>query len=162
VRERLGRALAGLPGPIRKALVGLASLGVVVLILYVVVWPLINNTGAAAAEVDGAIPTQATVGHPLSMILEITSDGDQTINPVCARASFSAPVTVESVNFDNIETIPAKAGQACGGMLATQEQVAIVIRVVPEAAGAVTASVVATQGDRVIGPALTGTIMVSP
>ncbi|HXZ98874.1 MAG TPA: hypothetical protein VEK76_00845 [Candidatus Binatia bacterium] len=159
--ERAGRGFNSLPVPVRLAVTAVAGAGLLLAIFFAVVWPLLDNTGPVQAEVDGVLPAQATVGRPLTMDLEITSTGDQTINPVCVQASFSKPVDFESVDFQGIETIRAVGGRVCGGMLATQESISIEVLVVPRAAGAVDGSVTPTQGSRAIGPALTGTIQVT-
>ncbi len=160
MREHVGRRYGRLPVSAKLALSGLFAVGLLLAIFFGVLWPLLDNTGPTTAEIDGSLPTHATVNQPLIMDLEITSDGDQTINPTCVKATFSKPVDFVSVNFQGIETFGAVNGIACGGMLATQESVSIEVDVVPKATGSIDASLVPTQRNQVIGVPLTGTIQV--
>lgn len=161
VRELVGRIFGSLPASARALLAGIAGLAVVGTLFVVVVFPLLENTGPTGAEVAGVFPRGATVGKPLVLDMEITSTGDRTIHPICVRATFDRPVDFQNVDFDGIETINANGQMACGGMLATQESIAIVLTVVPRAAGPVDASIVPTQGNQTIGIPLTGSFQVS-
>jgi hypothetical protein len=162
VRERLGLGFGRLPAPIRAGAAALAGLGLILAIFFGVLSPLVDSSGPTSAVVDGVISAQGRVGRPLTLQLEVTDTGDQTIHPLCVRATFSRPVELASVTFTGIETIPARGGQVCGGMLATQESVEINVNLVPEAAGSIDVTIVPAQGRQAIGPGLAGTLQVAP
>jgi hypothetical protein len=128
-----------------------------------VVYPLLQTGGTDVhAEVTGAIPDHATVGQPLQVPVALDNTSGAVISPLCVAAQFDGPVDAREVRFAGLDTVPFHNGRACGGKLSGQETVSAVVVFAPSQAGTLHVSLSVAQGDRIIGPALNGTVIVAP
>jgi len=115
--------------------------------------PLITSTGGRVrAEVAGSVPSDAVAGQPMFLDLAIDNTSGSIIHPLCLAISFDAPVTVRSVVFQGLDSVPFRDGRACGGDLSGQETVSLRAVLVPHRAGTLHLRLVAAQGSQSIGP----------
>jgi len=101
------------------------------------------------------------VGQVTTIDLGIDNVGDTLINPICLSALFDMPVDVKSVTFQGLDTVAFKDGRACGGALSGQETISVQLTLVPQQAGTIHLRLVASKGDKEIGPAVERTLEVS-
>jgi hypothetical protein len=123
--------------------------------------PLFTAGGRVRAEIAGSVPGDATVGRQMFLDLAVDNTSGSIIHPVCIAASFDAPVTVQSVVFQGLDSVPFRDGRACGGELTGQETASVRMVLVPHAAGTLHVTLVAAQGAELIGPALHRTVQVA-
>jgi hypothetical protein len=161
--RRLARARAAaqrVPGQVWALLAGLVLFAAG---FASVVLPLFQAGGTDVhAEVAGVIPDHATAGQPLQVPVALDNTSGAVISPLCVVAKFDAPVVAREVRFAGLDTVPFVNGRSCGGKLSGGEVVSAVVVFVPSQPGLLHVRLVAAQGDRIIGPELTGTIDVSP
>jgi hypothetical protein len=156
---RLARAFMRVP-PRMRLIIGFFLLFVVA--FGAAVAPLFTQNGILRAEVAGALPSTAVVGQATTADLGIDNTGDRVIKQLCIAASFDLSVDVTSVTFQNLDTVPFRDGRACGGQLGGQETVSVRLMFVPKQAGTLHALLVAAQGGKDIGPAITRSVEVTP
>jgi hypothetical protein len=123
--------------------------------------PMFMLKGNLRAEIAGMQSSTAVAGQQATLDLGIDNVGDRAVSPICLAASFDAPVQVHDVVFQGLDTIPVRNGRACGGELSGGETISAKLTFVPLKAGTVTVRLVAMQGDKEIGPAVTRTVEVS-
>lgn len=142
-----------------------AIIGVLVLFLGgfgITVGPLLFGGNLVRAEVTGIIPGRATAGQTLAIELSLDNTGDVGLSPLCVLASADGGVELRSVRFQGIDTEPFDAGRACGGRLNAQETVSLTVTLLTPRPGMIHLSFTAAQGAKAVGPALSGTVAVSP
>ena len=123
--------------------------------------PLFLLKGGDRAEIAGMQSSSGVVGQTTTIDLGIDNTGDTVISPICLSALFDLPVDVKSVTFQGLDTVPFKDGRACGGALSGQETISVVMTITPRQAGTVHLRMVATKGDKEIGPAVVRELDVS-
>jgi len=124
--------------------------------------PLFLLKGGERAEIAGMQSSSGVVGQTTTIDLGIDNTGDTVISPICLSALFDLPVDVKSVNFQGLDTVPFKDGRACGGALSGQETISVVMTIVPRQAGTAHVRLVASKGDKEIGPSVERTLEVAP
>jgi hypothetical protein len=155
---RMARAFMRVPPRIRL----LIGVGLLFLFAFsAALVPLLSQNGTLRAEVAGAMPSSAVVGHSATADLGIDNTGDKIIKQLCIAASFDLPVEVTSVTFQGLDTVPFRDGRACGGELTGQETASVRFVFVPKQAGTLHALFVAAQGGTDIGPAITRSVEVT-
>ena len=123
--------------------------------------PLFLLHGGDRAEIAGMQSSSGVLGQTTSIDLGIDNTGDTVISPICLSALFDMPVDVKTVSFQGLDVVPFKDGRACGGALSGQETISVVMTIVPRQAGTVHVRLVATKGDKEIGPAVVRELDVS-
>ena len=124
--------------------------------------PLITQGNKVRAEVAGSVPSDGVAGQLSILTLGIDNTSDGVITPVCLTLGFDLPVTVRQVTVQGLDTVPFKDGRACGGSLTGQETTSVRVVLLPMKAGTLHVRLVASQGSREIGPAITRTMQVAP
>jgi len=157
-RSRLRAVYDRIPPPLRVAL-GLLLLFSVA--FSAAVLPLFLTGGPLRAEIAGMESANAVRDQATTVDLGIDNVGDRLISPICVVATFSAPVDVRTVVFQGLDTIPVRDGRACGGALSGGEVISAKLTFVPRATGTIKLRLVAAQGSREIGPAVTRDVFVS-
>jgi hypothetical protein len=123
--------------------------------------PLFMLKGDLRAEIAGMQSSAAVVGRPATLDLGIDNVADRAIAPICLMARFDQPVEVRQVVFQGLDTIPFRDGRACGGELSGGETISATLTFVPHTTGTIHVRLVAAQGTREIGPAVTRDVDVS-
>ena len=142
-----------------------AITGVLVLFLGgfgITVGPLLFGGNLVRAEVTGVIPGHASAGQILAIELSLDNTGDVGLQPLCVVATVDGGAEPRNVRFQGIDTEPFQAGRACGGRLNAQETISLTVTVATPVPGVAHLSFAAARGAGVVGPALSGTVTVSP
>jgi hypothetical protein len=126
-----------------------------------VVLPLFMLKGTLRAEIAGMQSSAGVAGQPTTVDLGIDNVGDRAISPVCLMASFDAPVAVQKVVFQGLDSVAFTDGRACGGELSGQQTISVKLTFVPQQAGTVHLRLVAAQGSKEIGPAVMRSVEVT-
>jgi len=123
--------------------------------------PLFMLKGTLRAEIAGMQSSTAVAGQATTIDLGIDNVGDRLISPVCLAATFDAPVDVQHVTFQGLDTVQFHDGRACGGELSGGQTIAVTMTFVPHRAGTMHVRLVAAQGTREIGPVVTRDVEVA-
>jgi hypothetical protein len=128
---------------------------------FLVVAPLFATNGAPSAALGGTLPSSATAGKPVEIDVGYDNTGQSVINPTCLLIDVTGPLQPSTVDFQGLDVVPVKNGEACGGALNGQETISM--RVVMQATAAGTAQVTLTpaKGNNGIGPGIAGSIPIS-
>ena len=156
--SRLRALVSRIPPPVR---VGLGLLLLFSVAFLAAVLPLFLSGGPLRAEIAGMESSDAVRDQATTVDLGIDNVGDRLISPICLVATFSAPVDLRNVVFQGLDTLSFHDGRACGGALSGGEVISAKLTFVPRAAGTIKLRLVAAQGSREIGPAVTRDIVVS-
>ena len=156
---RLRSAVHRIPPRLRLPLGLLLLFGVA---FCLAILPLFMLKGTLRAEIAGMQSSTGVAGQPTTVDLGIDNVGDRAISPVCLVASFDAPVAVQQVVFQGLDSVAFKDGRACGGELSGQQTISVKLTFVPQQAGTVHLRLVAAQGSKEIGPAVMRSVEVAP
>jgi hypothetical protein len=156
--SRLRAAYRHIPPRLRLPLGLLLLFGVA---FCLAILPLFMLKGTVRAEIAGMQSSSGVAGQSATVDLGIDNVGDRSISPLCLAATFDAPVAVQQVVFQGLDTVPFKDGRACGGELSGQQTISVKLTFVPQQAGTVHLRLVAAQGDREIGPAVMRSVEVT-
>lgn len=177
--ERAARSAVGLArrgaGPIGRLLAPLRRVpvelrvGLLVMVIFLgaffaAVVPLLTTGGRnPRAEISGRYPVTVQVGQDYLLPVALDNTSGSVINPVCviAHTDPAGLLTAVEANFQGLETVPFVGGRACGGALSGQEVISVKVTLRPLAAGTAHVSLVAGQGAKEIGPALSGSVGVT-
>ena len=158
--RRLRAAVERIPAALRL------PLGLMALFLFAfaaTVLPLfLLNQGTQRAEIAGMQSSSGVAGQVTTIDLGIDNVGDTLINPICLSALFDLPVQVQKVTFQGLDTVAFKDGRACGGALSGSETISVRLILVPQRAGTIHMRLVASKGDREVGPAVERILEVAP
>jgi hypothetical protein len=157
--DRLRAAIARVPPPMRVLIGFLVLFGIA---FAATVGPLFTSVGGQVrAEVAGSVPTDGVAGQQMFLDLAIDNTSNSIIHPLCLAVSFDAPVVVQKVVFQGLDTVSFRDGRACGGDLSGQETASVRVVLVPQQAGTLHVDLVAAQGTRAIGPEVHRTVVVA-
>jgi hypothetical protein len=155
------RPLRRIPVELR---VGIAVMVIFLGSFFAAVVPLLTTGGRdPRAEVSGRYPSTMRVGQAYALPVALDNTSGSVINPVCiiARSTPAGAVTPTDADFQGLETVPFVDGRACGGSLSGQEVINVRVTFAPVRAGTVRLTLVAAEGTREIGPALSGNVDVA-
>ncbi|TMB91694.1 MAG: hypothetical protein E6J45_05095 [Chloroflexi bacterium] len=150
--------LRRMPRPVLLVALFLALTGAFI----VVVGPLFSGSGAAAAELAGALPTQATSGRPFEVDLAYDNTGAALISPVCVGTAVSGPLQPQYAIFLSVDRVPYAKGAVCGGSLGAGDAISIRMFFTATAPGTATYRLTPRQGRRSLGPSLSATVEIAP
>ncbi|HEY6379003.1 MAG TPA: hypothetical protein VI316_07465 [Candidatus Dormibacteraeota bacterium] len=166
--EATGRALAPLGrrlAPLRRIPVELRVAMVIMAIFlggfFAAVVPLLTTGGRDPhAEISGRYPSSMPVGQDYILPVALDNTSGAVISPVCVilHSDPAGAVGATQAQFQGLETVPFAGGRACGGSLSGQEVISVRVTLRPSMVGSARVSLIAGQGAREIGPALTGTV----
>lgn len=125
---------------------------------FLVVAPLFATSSTASAALGGALPSSGTVGTPLEIDVGYDNTGQSVINPTCLLIDVTGPLQPSSVNFQGLDVVPVKNGEACGGALNGQETISMRILMQPTGAGTAQVTLTPAKGLSGIGPGISGSI----
>jgi len=148
--ERLRRD----PRPLVLAVVALAIIGA----FFAVVAPLFSTSSAPSADLAGAIPSTASANAPLEIDLGLDNTSYTLISAICVSATVAGPLLVERAVFEGLDNEPFHNGRVCGGGLNGQETISVKMFLAPQGPGTATIAFAPTQGTRMLGNPLRGTI----
>lgn len=143
--------------------VGAVVLAIFLGSFFAAVVPLLTTGGRdPRAEVSGRYPETLTVGREQDLAVAVDNTSGSVITPLCVelRSVPAGAVVATAAVFQGLETVPFAGARACGGSLSGQEVINVRLTLAARQAGRVRLSLVATQGARVIGPELHGTVEV--
>ena len=129
---------------------------------FAVVAPLFATSGAAVADLSGAVPANAVAGRPLEIDAGFDNTGNSVISPVCVEIGVTGPLRPSSVTFQGVDVETVKNGEACGGSLNGQETISLRMVLVPSTQGTATVTLNPAQGRTQIGNGFSGTIAIAP
>ncbi|MEO8897446.1 MAG: hypothetical protein ABI352_07645 [Candidatus Dormibacter sp.] len=150
------RRIATMPRAVRIVAVAIA----VALAFVAVVLPLFSTSGAAQAEISGALPDTAAAGRPLHVDIAVDNVGDGSIYPVCVSLSGGGATLVSGL-FQGLDQVAATGNRVCGGQLTGQETISISLVLRFDQRGSANVQLVPQQGATVIGPAFRATVTIS-
>jgi hypothetical protein len=157
--DRLRATVRRVPPPMRLLIGFLVLFGIA---FSATVLPLFTSSGGQVrAEVAGSVPSAAVAGQPMFLDLAVDNTSSSIIHPLCLALSFDAPVAVQQVVFQGLDTVPFRDGRACGGDLSGQETASVRVVLVPQTAGTLHLQLVTAQGAREIGPTVHRTVAVA-
>ena len=142
----------------------LILIGIAILVLggfFLVVAPLFATTGTASAALGGALPSSGTVGTPLEIDVGYDNTGQSVINPTCVLIDVTGPLQPSTVNFQGLDVVPVKNGEACGGALNGQETISMRIIMQPTGPGTAVVTLTPAKGNNGVGPGISGSIPIN-
>jgi hypothetical protein len=124
--------------------------------------PLLTTGGEPRAEISGQLPERLTVGEVAEQPLALDNTSGGVIKRTCLLVDLdpAGVVAMPEVRFQGLDTLRVTGGQACGGQLSGQEVISLRARLVALRPGTVRVRLVAGDGGRPIGPALSRTLTV--
>jgi hypothetical protein len=124
--------------------------------------PLLTTGGQPRAEISGQLPERLTVGEVAEQPLALDNTSGGVIKRTCLLIGLepAGVVDLPEVRFQGLDTLRVTGGQACGGQLSGQEVISLRARLVALRPGMVRVRLVAGDGGRPIGPALSRTLTV--
>lgn len=128
---------------------------------FLVVAPLFATTGTASAALGGTLPSSGTVGKPLEIDVAYDNTGQSVINPTCLLIDVTGPLQPSTVNFQGLDVVPVKNGEACGGALNGQETISMRVIMQPTGAGTAQVTLTPAKGNIGVGPGISGSIPIS-
>ena len=128
---------------------------------FLVVAPLFATSGTNSAALGGTLPNSGTVGKPLEIDVGYDNTGVSVINPTCLLIDVTGPLRPSTVNFQGLDVVPVKNGEACGGALNGQETISMRVIMQPTAAGTAQVTLTPARGNNGIGPGISGSIPIS-
>ena len=160
----IGRLVAQLRRVPIELRVGLLVTVIFLGAFFLAVVPLLTTGGRnPSAEISGRYPATMQVGQDYLLPVALDNTSGAVINPVCviAHSDPAGLLTAVDASFQGLETVPFVGGRACGGALSGQEVITVKVTLRPLAVGTAHVSLVAGQGAREIGPALSGSVGVT-
>ena len=128
---------------------------------FLVVAPLFATGGAPIAALGGTLPSSGVAGKPLEIDVAYDNTGQSVINPTCLLIDVTGPLQPSTVDFQGLDVVPVKNGEACGGALNGQETISLKVIMQATAAGTAVVTLTPAKGNNGIGPGVAGSIPIS-